>query len=188
MGYMACGGHIESGPGRLTPYMGLNGLREMHMVWPRLTLLLLLAGGMALLAQKPAQAHSGYCPASTADDSLHPLPASLVPRAESLFGLHNMSALQVQQTTVVRCMAGHLWACNYGANLPCNKANSSRAPSPGVAAWCRDHHDAGYIPAYITGHDAIYDWRCHGGTPAITGPPAPIDARGFLTAYWRMLE
>jgi hypothetical protein len=141
---------------------------------------LLLALG--LLLAHPAAAAT--CAAGQTDDTLSPLPAALVPQAVAAFGLHGMPAAQVEKSTVIRCLDGKILACNYGANLPCGKANTSRA-MPAATAWCHDNPAADFIPAYITGHDSIFNWHCVGGAPAATGPPAALDARGFLAAYWR---
>jgi hypothetical protein len=104
-----------------------------------------------------------------------------------LFGLHGMPAEQVRRSTVVRCMDGHLLACNGGANLPCGKANTSQSLRGGDA-WCRQSPDSDFIPAYISGHDSIYRWRCTHGAPVASGPARPVDAHGFFTQYWKPLE
>jgi hypothetical protein len=117
------------------------------------------------------------------DDTLRPLPAALVPAAERLFGLHGMKAAEVVRNTVVRCVAGRVWACNYGANLPCGRADLA-ARLPAADAWCRANPGAGFIPAYVVGHDSVYSWRCVAGVPQ-AGTKAAEDGRGFFKAYWR---
>ncbi len=121
------------------------------------------------------------------DDALRPLPPALTAQAVRLFGPERMPAAQVRRGTVIRCMNGHLWACNYGANLPCGKADT-RTTLPGAFDWCRRNPNANFIPAYISGHDTIYRWRCADGAPLAGGPVAQTDARGFLRRYWKRLN
>lgn len=120
------------------------------------------------------------------DPALKPLPAALAPAAQKLFGLQNAAPAWVAKTTVTRCMGGRLLACTYGANLPCGKANTA-ATLPAGADWCRQNPDSDFIPAYITGHNSIWQWRCVNGAPATTGPPAATDAQGYLSAYWKVI-
>lgn len=140
------------------------------------------------LCHGPASAQSiTFCKPDTSDDALHRLPQALVPLARRLFGLQAMPAAEIQQSTVVRCMDGQLLACNYGANLPCGKANTSRS-LPAANTWCRQNPNANFIPAYISGHDSIYNWRCMQGMPTANGPVEPVDSRGFLTSYWKLIQ
>ncbi|MEO9188644.1 MAG: hypothetical protein ABI224_01385 [Acetobacteraceae bacterium] len=144
-------------------------------------LLLLSAGGAW------AQAPRHHCARVGTDDALRPLPPSFVGQVVRLFGLERMPIAQVERSTVIRCMEGRLLACNYGANLPCGKANTS-ASLPAAADWCRQKPDADFIPAYISGHDSAYRWRCTDGAPVAGGPVARTDARGFLARYWKPLD
>jgi hypothetical protein len=133
-----------------------------------------------------APAHAGaYC--QQAATAPAPLPASLVPVAQKAFGLHNADPAWVERSTVVRCMGGKLLACNIGANLPCGKANTATT-LPAADDWCRQNPNADFVPAYISGHDSASHWRCSNGVPAITGPPEPIDAQGYLMNYWKILQ
>ncbi|MGA9865728.1 MAG: hypothetical protein WBQ75_04730 [Acetobacteraceae bacterium] len=143
---------------------------------------LMLSAGIAR-AETPRQ----YCARVGTEDALRPLPSSLVPQVVQLFGLEHMPIAQVLRGTVIRCMDGHVLACNYGANLPCGKANTSAA-LPAGSDWCRQHPSADFIPAYISGHNSIYRWHCAAGAPVAGGPVARTDARGFLTRYWKRLD
>ena len=144
---------------------------------------LILTG--AALSSAPASAQGfSFCKPNANDDRLRPLPKSLVPQAMRLFALHGMTAEQVRHSTVVRCGDGRLLACNAGANLSCGKANVSQT-LPAGAAWCRQHPEADFIPAYVTGHDSIYRWRCTQGAPVAGEPVEPVDGRGFIARYWR---
>ena len=155
-------------------------------VWRVLPVLpvLLVLGVLGVSAARPAHA-AAACQGN--DPALRPLPAALVPQAMQAFGLQHMDPGWVMRSTVVRCMGGKIWACNTGANLPCGKANTASA-MPAGQDWCKQNPNADFIPAYITGHDSIRQWRCVDGAPAATGPPEAVDAQGFLVAYWKVLK
>lgn len=44
--------------------------------------------------------------------------------------------------------------------------------------------DSDFIPAYITGHDTIYEWRCTNGAPEIVKQVFQVDAQGFIADIW----
>jgi hypothetical protein len=84
-----------------------------------------------------------------------------------------------------RCADGGVYACNVGANLPCDvKADTSRTPSPPVAEFCRQNPTATVIPMVVTGRASIYEWRCAGGAPAIERQVTAPDSRGYLQNIW----
>jgi hypothetical protein len=56
-----------------------------------------------------------------------------------------------------------------------------------MAQWCRDNSNAEFIPAVATGHDTIYVWRCHSGTPRVVRQTLHVDPRGFVAEYWQPL-
>jgi hypothetical protein len=87
----------------------------------------------------------------------------------------------------IRCMNGRLYACFVGANLPCGKMNSARN-NPGADEFCRTNANADVVPAFATGHDTIYSYRCQSGRPLITGRTFALDPRGFATQFWTPLE
>ncbi len=126
------------------------------------------------------------CGAGVTDDTLRPLPVALAPAVRAAFGL-TMPAAQVVRGTVVRCVDGQVWACNLGADLPCGKANESRGLPRAGRQWCTANPDADYVPAYITGQDTVWRWRCVHGVARAGGPAAATDARGFLSRYWRRI-
>ncbi len=140
-----------------------------------------------LLAGTAAHAESARqrCARVGNEDSLRPLPGDLVPQAVRLFGLQHMPVAQVLRGTVIRCMDGAVWACNYGANLPCGKANTRDTLPVEGAEWCRKNPDGDFVPVYISGHNSVYRWRCQAGAPVAGSPVAQMDARGFLTRYWK---
>jgi hypothetical protein len=125
------------------------------------------------------------CRNDVIDDTLRPLPPSLVPEAKRIFGLR-MPDQQVRRNTVFRCADGLVLLCNYGANLPCGKANADRHPR-GAETWCRDHPDSDFIPHFVIPPGNIYDWRCIAGRAEITGQVEEIDPRGFVVRYWKPL-
>ena len=142
--------------------------------------LMLLFAGMVR-----AETAREYCARVGNDDTLQALPRALVPQAVRLFGLQRMPEQQVLRGTVIRCMDHAVWACNHGANLPCGKANTRDTLPVEGAGWCRKFPNANFVPAYISGHDSVYRWRCRDGKPVASGPLARTDARGFLTRYWK---
>src|SRR5512139_2853358 len=45
---------------------------------------------------------------------------------------------QFKQMTVWRCMEGRVYACNFGANIPCDsKANSDKTPTQAMSDFCK---------------------------------------------------
>jgi len=87
--------------------------------------------------------------------------------------------------TVWRCMDGNVWACFVGANLPCSeKADTSRTPTSEMEDFCKDNPTSDFIPAAVTGHATVYEWRCTNGVPEIVKQLAEPDAQGFLSDIW----
>lgn len=84
-----------------------------------------------------------------------------------------------------RCMDGKVYACNVGANLPCQeKADTSHTLTSGMIEFCRDNPDADNIPAFVTGRATVYAWRCASDTPAIVREVTKPDAQGFSSTIW----
>jgi hypothetical protein len=94
---------------------------------------------------------------------------------------------QLKDGANIRCMNGRLFACFTGANLPCGKMNAARH-NPGADEYCRANADADSVPAFATGHDTIYSYRCTGGRPMIVGSTFVLDARGFAAKLWAPLD
>jgi len=145
---------------------------------------LLVAGIVAGLRPAAAATPAEMCRGLGTDDQLRPIPLSLVPTAVKLFGLAAMPAEQVQRGTVFRCDRGQVLICNYGANLPCGKADTRR-DLPAAAAWCAQNPGADFIPMYVTGHDTIFRWRCDGAAAVTKGQVFTVDARGFIAQLWK---
>ena len=84
-----------------------------------------------------------------------------------------------------RCMAGNVYACTIGANLPCSdKADTSRSPTTAMTAFCSDNPGADAIPMVVTGRATVYAWRCTGGAPVIERQLTEPDASGYLANVW----
>jgi hypothetical protein len=141
-------------------------------------------GSRAEAADPPA---GQFCAPAATDDTLRPLPGALVPVAKRLFDLPKMPDAQIKRSTVFRCVDGKTMLCTTGANLPCGKANISRA-LPAGTAWCKQHPDATAIPMSVTGHDTIYRWRCAGPSAEVVGVTATVDARGYIARFWKAAD
>jgi hypothetical protein len=127
------------------------------------------------------------------DDTLHgyepSLHAGLVIAFEKLFPSAPAppDQMAIETGAHIRCMDGRLLACFTGANLPCGKMDSAR-DNPGAAAFCRDNPYAGGVPAYATGHDTVYNYRCVSGHAEINGTLFTPDRRGFAAELWTPLN
>ena len=145
----------------------------------------------AVSAWPPVPAHAetpaAVCTRIGTDDTLRPIPESLVAAVNAAFGTA-MPARIAMDTTVFRCADRHVLVCTTGANLPCGPANTSRIAGAGAIAWCRDHPDAAFIPAFATGHDTIFAWRCRGGVAQIDRQVLDVDPRGFVRQYWKVVS
>ena len=87
--------------------------------------------------------------------------------------------------TTWRCMNGKVYACSFGANIPCReKADTKRTPTAAMNAFCHANPASDMIPAFVTGRATVYAWRCLDGAPAIVKEVTPPDAQGFLAAFW----
>ncbi|MCL4560967.1 MAG: hypothetical protein M1281_10170 [Chloroflexi bacterium] len=94
-----------------------------------------------------------------------------------------------QKTTIWRCMTGKVYACNFGANLPCNsKANTDKIPSQAMDDFCKANPDAEVIPMSVTGHSTIYSWHCLKDTPELLNQIEKVDAEGYLEQIWYAIE
>jgi hypothetical protein len=133
-----------------------------------------------------AETISAYCKRVGTDDTTRPIPEKLVPAVNALFAMH-LPARVAMATTVFRCAEHHAMVCTVGANLPCGKADTNRAPNPGIVQWCRANSDAPFVPAAATGHDTIYEWRCRAGAPQIAHQSLHVDPRGFVAEFWKTL-
>lgn len=150
--------------------------------WITVAAAALLASASATRAESPGEA----CTRIGTTDDAAPIPKALVPAANKALGTQLLTH-EAMATTVFRCVDHHVMVCTTGANLPCGKANTRREPAAGMAQWCHENPNADFIPAVVTGHDTIYAWRCHGGTPRIVRQALHVDPRGFVAEYWKPL-
>ena len=90
-----------------------------------------------------------------------------------------------KKTTIWRCMDNKVYACNFGANLPCNsKANTDETPSQAMKDYCIANPDSDFIPMSVTGHSTIYSWHCIKDTPKLLDQIENVDAAGYLAQIW----
>ena len=141
------------------------------------------AASAAVLALALAASPGSICRPAETDVATRPLPPQLAPAVIAAFGVR-MTPAYVVDTGVIRCADGHLLACVVGANLNCSKADT-RTTNPGASDWCRDHANSDFVPAFATGHDTIYAWRCDGQRAVIGRQVERVDRQGFVAENWR---
>jgi hypothetical protein len=91
----------------------------------------------------------------------------------------------LRQTTIWRCMDKQVYACNFGANLPCSsKANTDKTPTSEMNNYCIANPDSDFIPMSVTGHDTIYSWRCIKGAAELLNQSETVDTAGYLSRIW----
>jgi hypothetical protein len=100
-------------------------------------------------------------------------------------GAPESASLNLFRHAAWRCMDGHVLACSVGANIPCwSKADVRRAPSPATRSYCGENPDSDVVPAVVTGHETVFEWRCRGGKPVIVRQVLAVDARGYQKDFW----
>jgi hypothetical protein len=108
--------------------------------------------------------------------------------AEGIRAAHNAEDVPLevyQRGTVWRCLDGKVWACNVGANLPCEaKADESREPTQAMIDFCKDNAGVDFIPAVVTGRATVYAWRCEDTEPVVVEQYTEVDSQGFLEFVW----
>jgi hypothetical protein len=96
---------------------------------------------------------------------------------------------EFQQNAVWRCMDGQVWACHFGANLPCQeRADMSQTPTAEMEAFCQTNPSAEVIPAAVTGRATVYEWKCSEGQAVVVKQVFSSDAQGFLSDFWFELK
>jgi hypothetical protein len=94
-----------------------------------------------------------------------------------------------KRMTIWHCMDHQVYACNFGANLPCNsKANTVKTPTQAMADFCKSNPNADFIPMSVTGHDIIYSFHCVQEAPELLEQIAQVDAAGYLANIWYAIE
>ncbi len=90
-----------------------------------------------------------------------------------------------RKTTIWRCMGGKVYACNFGANLPCDsRANTNKTPSLEMNDYCKANPGSDFIPMSVTGHDTIFSWHCSNGSAAVLDQVEKVDAAGYIQQIW----
>ena len=114
------------------------------------------------------------------------LPESISGKLRTDMGVSDtMPADMFNDGTSWRCMDGNVYACNVGANLPCQeKANVSKEPNDGMLNYCGDNPDAEVIPMFASGRATVYEWKCDNGTPEIVKQIAETDKAGYIKDIW----
>jgi hypothetical protein len=112
-----------------------------------------------------------------------PAPAELAPGIAKAL---DIDIDLVRSGSFYRCVSGRLLVCAVGANLPCGRANVSRA-MPQADAFCRANPNSIGIPMAATGHDTIWSWRCDGTRARADEPAQPLDPQGYFAEYWKEL-
>ncbi len=157
---------------------------------------LVMACWVLLAAIAPRSAMAGpaeQCRQVHNDDTIRPydpaLRSGLLKAYSQLFPQASMPPddQEFRAGAHIRCMDGRLLACFTGANLPCAKMNTART-NPGAATFCQANPDAPFVPAFATGHDSAYSYRCVGGEARVAGETFKLDPRGFAASLWAPVE
>ena len=94
-----------------------------------------------------------------------------------------------KQMTIWRCMDKKVYACNFGANLPCDsKADTNSIPTQAMNDFCKENKDSDFIPMSVTGHTTIYNWRCVNDTAQVLDQIDQPDPAGYLSRIWYKIE
>ncbi len=133
-----------------------------------------------------------YCSAVGNVDTPDARYAGVQPPDAIVRGLHKAMGLapdarldQLARLTKWRCMGGQVYACSLGANIPCDeKADTNKTPTVAMNDYCKVNASSDFIPAVVTGHATVYEWKCTSGNPAIVKQLTQPDARGFLSTFW----
>jgi hypothetical protein len=92
---------------------------------------------------------------------------------------------EFQQSAVWRCVDGHVWACHFGASLPClEKADTCEVPTSDIGEFCEANPSADVIPAAATGRATVYEWKCSEGKPEVVRQVFQVDSQGYLADFW----
>ncbi|MCP4210111.1 MAG: DUF333 domain-containing protein [Halieaceae bacterium] len=92
---------------------------------------------------------------------------------------------EFQKNAVWRCMNGQVWACHFGANLPClTKANMSPVPTSEMEDFCETNPTSDSIPAVVTGRETVYEWKCNAGIPEVVRQVFQVDPQEYLADFW----
>ncbi len=134
------------------------------------------------LAMRPALAADAYCP-----DPAHATPAEVpADLADAVSKALEVPAADLHGAAYVRCVGPVLMGCYVGANLVCDKADTSRS-LPGATAWCHDNPGSKFIPMAATGHATIYNWSCRGHRAVPGKAVVTVDPQGYIADNWKKI-
>ena len=90
-----------------------------------------------------------------------------------------------QRHAVWRCMDKRVWACQFGANIPCQeKADTSQVPTSALDDFCKANPVVDGVPADVTGQATVYEWNCKAGKAEPGRQLFTVDPRGYLAEFW----
>jgi hypothetical protein len=138
---------------------------------------------VALGAPVCAGEASRYCGNGETWIAEKPIPPELAPGVASAF---EMDLAEARNSSFYRCAEGRLLVCTVGANLPCGKADV-RDVIDSASEFCRSNPGSTSLPAYVTGHATIYEWRCDGYRAAPARQIEQVDPQGYLARYWKRM-
>ena len=116
------------------------------------------------------------------------VPDVIAEGVRAAFGAADIDLEVYRRGTFWRCMDGSVYACNVGANVPCqSKADESREPTQPMVDFCADNAGSDYIPAVVTGRTTIYEWVCDDTTPVIVDQFTEVDSQGYPQSFWQEL-
>ncbi|RAZ87019.1 hypothetical protein DPM33_27170 [Mesorhizobium hawassense] len=151
-----------------------------------------IAAGAATAKAAPADDLYKLCRQVRNDDTIRPysheLYAGTLKAFKKLFpdATNAPREQELRTQASYRCMNGKVLACFVGANLPCTKMNAAR-DNPGADEFCRTNPNADVVPAFATGHDAVYSYKCASGKAVVTDSSWQLDKRGFAKKLWAVL-
>jgi hypothetical protein len=94
-----------------------------------------------------------------------------------------------KKMTIWRCMDNKVYACNFGANIPCDsKADINKTSTQAMIDYCKQFPDSIFIPMSVTGHSVIYSWHCNKDNPEILGQIDTVDDAGYQSKNWQLVE
>lgn len=92
---------------------------------------------------------------------------------------------EFQKNAIWRCMNGKVWACHFGANIPCQeKADTSQEPTTEMKDFCKENPNSEGIPAVVAGRTTVYVWKCTDGKPEVDRQGLEVDPQGYPANYW----
>jgi hypothetical protein len=116
------------------------------------------------------------------------LPVVIAEGIRAAFNAEDVDLEVYQRGTVWRCLDGKVYACNVGANIPCQaKADESQEPTQAMIDYCQENTNIDYIPAVVTGRTTVYEWACEDSEPVVVDRYTEIDSQGFLEFAWHEL-